>query len=189
MAAGAGVTGKIYGSVTSDYYTKSLASVNIDLEQKLQRLQRIFRIKNEKYEMPVAFATNALYILARNGMIEANDRVVADKLIPLMHQKKDYLHGEGVAQAVYALEQSQNYDTETWALLKEKIEAKDFDYTIVKNSRWSNLQFETLSGTEHLLQGDNDEFTNELFYGDKLNLFELYNSVKAVCEAAPQLQL
>ena len=38
MAAGAGVTGKIYGSVTSDYYTKSLASVNIDLEQKLQRL-------------------------------------------------------------------------------------------------------------------------------------------------------
>lgn len=56
--------------------------------------------------MPVAFATNALYILARNGMVASNDRVVADKLIPLLHEKKDYLHGEGVAQAVYALEQA-----------------------------------------------------------------------------------
>ena len=47
--------------------------------------------------MPVAFASNALYILARNGMVQANDRVVADKLIPLLHEKKDYIHGEGVA--------------------------------------------------------------------------------------------
>ena len=54
--------------------------------------------------MPVAFASNALYILARNGMIETNDRVVQDKLIPLLHEKNEYLHGEGVAQAVYALE-------------------------------------------------------------------------------------
>ena len=47
--------------------------------------------------MPVAFASNALYILARNGMVRANDRVVEEKLIPLLHAKKDYLHGEGVA--------------------------------------------------------------------------------------------
>ena len=87
------------------------------------------------------------------------------------------------------MEQAQNYDAETWALLKEKIEHKDFDYEVVKNSRFSVLQFETLSGTEHLMQAHNDEFTNELFYADKLNLFELYNSVKAVNEAAPQLQL
>ena len=135
--------------------------------------------------MPVAFATNALYILARNGMIETNDRVVTEKLIPLIHEKKDYLHGEGLTQAVYALEQAQNYDAETWALLKEKIEHKDFDYVVVKNSRFSALQFETLSGTEHLMQAHNDEFTNDLFFADKLNLFELYNSVKAVSEAAP----
>lgn len=54
-------------------------------------------IKNDQYDMPVAFATNALYILAKNGMMESNSQVVADKLIPLMHEKKDYLHGEGVA--------------------------------------------------------------------------------------------
>ena len=101
--------------------------------------------------MPVAFATNAMYILARNGMIQSNNRVVAEKLIPLLHQKKDYLHGEGVAQAVYALEQAENYDQETWALLKEKIEAKDFNYIVVKNDRRGLLNFETHSGTEHLV--------------------------------------
>ena len=135
--------------------------------------------------MPVAFATNALYILARNGMIASNDRVVAEKLIPLLHEKKDYLHGEGIAQAVYALEQAQNYDTETWALLKEKIEDKDFDYVVVKNSRMSVVSFETLSGSEHLFQAHNDQFTNDLFFSDKINLFEMYNSIKAVSEAAP----
>ena len=154
--------------------------------------------------MPVAFATNAMYILARNGMIQSNNRVVAEKLIPLLHQKKDYLHGEGVAQAVYALEQAENYDQETWALLKEKIEAKDFNYIVVKNDRRGVLNFETHSGTEHLVQGDNDQFTNDLFYSgklfifnltlficflDKLNFYELYNSVKAVNERAPELQL
>jgi len=74
-------------------------------------------------------------------------------------------------------------------LLKEKIESQDFDYVIVKNSRFSVFEFETHSGTEHLLQGHNDEFTNDLFYQDKLNLFELYNSVVAVDGAAPHLQL
>ena len=68
------------------------------------------------------------------------------------------------------------------------MEDKDFDYIVLKSSR-SSMNFETLSGTEHLLQANNDQFTNDLFYSDRLNLFELYNSVKAVNEAAPQLQL
>ena len=64
------------------------------------------------------------------------------------------------------------------------MEDKEFDYIVLKSSR-SSMNFETLSGTEHLLQGNNDQFTNDLFYSDKLNLYELYNSVKAVSEAAP----
>ena len=149
LAPGPGVTGKVYSKITEDYYKTSLRNIGNDLEHKLKLLQRIFNIKNTKYDMPVAFATNALYILARNGMLESNDRVVADKLIPLIHEKQEYLHGEGVAQAVYALEQSENYDPETWALLKEKIEDKDFDYIVLKKARMS-MNFETLSGTEHI---------------------------------------
>ena len=63
----------------------ALRHCEMDLEQKLKQLQRLFVIKNDAYEMPVAFATNALYVLARNGMAEANIRVVAEKLIPLLH--------------------------------------------------------------------------------------------------------
>ena len=29
---------------------------------------RLFKINNEEHDLPVAFATNALYVLARNGM-------------------------------------------------------------------------------------------------------------------------
>lgn len=39
------------------------------------------------------------------------------------------------------------------------------------------------------MQAHNDEFTHDLFFEDKFILFELYNSVKAVSEAAPHLQL
>lgn len=151
LPAAKSVSGKAYETLTTDYYKKTLKLCQTDLEHKLKQLQRLFRIKNEKFDMPVAFASNALYILARNGMVQANDRVVADKLIPLLHEKKDYIHGEGVAQAVYALEQAEIYDQDTWALLKEKIEAKDFDYIVIKNSRMSAVRFETLSGSEHLL--------------------------------------
>ena len=72
-------------------------------------------------------------------------------------------------------------------MLKEKIEHKDFDYVVVKNSYFDLLNFQTLSGREHIMQAHNDEFTHDLFFEDKLNLFELYNSVKAVSEAAPHL--
>jgi len=95
---GKGVAGYAYSKITGpEYFTGALQQCETDLEQKLKQLQRLFVIKNEAFEMPVAFATNALYVLARNGMIEVNDQVVADKLIPLLHEKKEYLHGEGVA--------------------------------------------------------------------------------------------
>ena len=81
------ISGKAYDKITANYWQDALDDCKVDLEQQLKQLQRLFRIKNDKYEMPVAFASNALYILARNGMVKANDRVVADKLIPLLHQK------------------------------------------------------------------------------------------------------
>ena len=85
-----GAAGKFYQGIKGNYFEDALKEVHVDLEQKLKQLQRIFRIKNEEYSMPVAFATNALYVLARNGMIETNDRVVSEKLIPLIHEKKDF---------------------------------------------------------------------------------------------------
>jgi hypothetical protein len=43
----------------------------------------------------VAFATNALYVLERNG---ATAREAYDKLLlPIIRKKAEYLHAEGVA--------------------------------------------------------------------------------------------
>ena len=38
LGDGAGVTGKVYGSITEDYYKKSLREIGNDLEHKLKLL-------------------------------------------------------------------------------------------------------------------------------------------------------
>lgn len=46
-------------------------------------------------DLPVAFASNALYVLERNG---GGEREYYDRLLlPLLRNKIDYLHAEGVA--------------------------------------------------------------------------------------------
>ena len=82
-------------------------------------------------------------------MIESSGNLVEKILLPLIKEKQDWLHGEGVAQTVYALQQAQVWEEETWNLLKAKIEDRDFNYTVVKQGRWSPTNFTTLSGSEH----------------------------------------
>ena len=69
--------------------------------------------------------------------------------------------------AVYALQQAEIWEEETWNILKAKIEDKDFDYTVVKQGRWSAKNFQTLSGKEHIFQSDLNEFANKLFFNGK----------------------
>ena len=68
---------------------------------------------------------------------------------------------------VHALQQAEIYDIETWNILKAKIEDKDFNYTVVKQGRWSASKFQTLSGKEHIFQSDLNEFANKLFFNGK----------------------
>jgi hypothetical protein len=59
-------------------------------------------------DLPVAFAANALYVFERNGGGNKEDY---DKLLlPILREKVDYLHAEGVAQAVWALSNAGLYD-------------------------------------------------------------------------------
>jgi hypothetical protein len=39
-----------------------------DLEVGMQYLHKLNAIQNEVFDQPVAFATNSLYVLAKNGM-------------------------------------------------------------------------------------------------------------------------
>lgn len=62
--------------------------------------------------MPVAFATNVLYVLARNGLAQTPEshKIINEKLIPLMLKKEHYLHAEGIAMAIYGLSEAKIWD-------------------------------------------------------------------------------
>lgn len=83
-------------------------------------LGRIFNIENDKFDLPVAFATNAMYILVRNGLAgPVTSQLFEDKLLPIIIKKQDWLHAEGICQAVHALSESQYYNEEIWNILKQ----------------------------------------------------------------------
>jgi len=42
-------------------------------------------------------------------------------LIPVVKEKAEFLHGEGLAQIAYAMNEYQIWDEDVWAMLKEKI--------------------------------------------------------------------
>lgn len=164
-------------------------------------LNRLFYIDNDKVNLPVAFATNTLYVLARNGLCTTPEtqELISTHLLPLVHAKKDWMSCEGISQTVFALAEAGCWDQNTWDMLKERIESKDFDYQVVKSSRWDPTAFVTLTGREHLLEAEINPFTRNLFYEgknrltnssvDKLNFFELYNGVVKANEEKPSLGL
>ena len=138
-----------FDNLSQDKTKKMLESVHLDLETYLVHLQRIFMMK-DKQNLPVAFASNALYVLSRNNMLEGSGDLVNEQLLPLIHEKKQYLHAEGVALTVHALTAGQIWDEEIWSLLKEKIAEKNFNYEVVKSQRFDPTRYEKLEGNEHM---------------------------------------
>lgn len=73
----------------------SLSHVKEDITQTLPYLSKILYITNENLDYPVAFASNALYVLERNNASCRDD--YEKTLLPILRKKIDYLHAEGVA--------------------------------------------------------------------------------------------
>lgn len=147
---------------------KSLASVTEDLKANLQNLESVLYVltpsdKNKAADLPVAFASNTLYVLERNG---AGSRDSYNSLlIPILKQKAEYLHAEGLAQAVWALSHAELVDDkELWSTLAKAAEAKDFTPLFVQNARWSTATFYTHGGAEHFFQAELNEFADQLFF-------------------------
>jgi len=76
----------------------------MSLDIALQDFQKVFYVENEEFDQPVAFATNTLYVLTRNNLIASSGNLIQEHLLPLIKKKQDWMHGEGVAQTVYALQ-------------------------------------------------------------------------------------
>ena len=53
----------------------------------MQHLDRVFFVDNQEADMPVAFATNAMYILARNRPSAVSREIIEKRLLPLVKSK------------------------------------------------------------------------------------------------------
>ena len=72
--------------------------------------------------------------------------------MPVVKAKSEYLHGEGLAQVAFAMNEYGIWDQEAWNILKEKIPEHQYELTIVKNDRWDLKQFVSRTGSEHFYE-------------------------------------
>lgn len=127
-------------------------------------------------DLPVAFASNTLYVLERNGTSQRD--AYDNLLLPILRNKVEYLHAEGVAQTIWALANAELVeDVALWGKLKQLVVEKDFTPVIVKNQRWSATLFSTTTGSEHFFESELSDFADSLFFKDQMNLFEAYNGL------------
>ena len=134
-------TDRVLKTATSRYsavHQKGLDAVSKELGEFLPELQKMLIVHN-KQNLPVAFASNALYVLEKFGA--GNTEEYAKVLLPVLKEKAEYLHNEGVAMAIWALAKAEIWDAELWSTLVAKALESDFNYTIVKNHRWSVESF------------------------------------------------
>ena len=82
-------------SLTRDANKKWLIECKKDLAVGLKDLAKIFYVTQGEVDLPVAFATNALYVSERNGGFARDD--YERLLLPLLRKKIEYLHSEGVS--------------------------------------------------------------------------------------------
>jgi hypothetical protein len=157
--------------LTSPITDKSLTSVSEDLSKSVTQLQNMLWVLQPQDpasnvpDLPVAFATNALYSLERNGAGARSREAYERLLLPIIRSKADNLHAEGVAQAVWGLASAGlTEDAGLWGKLKDLVVSKDFAPTFVKNERWSGTLFTTTTGTEHLFQSELSDFADNLFF-------------------------
>ena len=119
-------------------FQSALKSVRTELVSGMEALHRVFVIENKKASYPVAFATNAMYVLAReDGVSSVSRDIIEQTLLPVIKEKAEYLHAEGVSSLAYALDKYQIHDEEAWDLVKLHTPAHSFDTEYVKNDRWS----------------------------------------------------
>ena len=136
-----------HNSMTKALNSQSLEACRKDLQEALESMNRLLYVSVGMRNVPVAFASNTLYVMERNG---SGDRSYYDSvLLPVLREKIDYLHAEGVAQTIWALANAEIYDKELWTKLAKLVEEKDFEAIFVKNERYTASEFKTMNGNEH----------------------------------------
>ena len=118
-------------------------------------------------------------MLGRNQIF--SQKAIDEVLISVLDEKIDYLHAEGVANSIHGLAMLEYYDNkEIWSKLLKAAREKHFDVQHVKSGVWTADKFYELDGSENVFGRQFNAFAQDLFFQDRINLFELYNALKKV---------
>lgn len=90
------------------------------------------------------------------------------------------MHSEGVSHAVYGLVEAGIYEERVWNMLLDKVRSKKFDYLVVCNKPFDPTSFTRLTGSEHAFERFFTGFGKTLMYEDRINLYELNDSINTV---------
>lgn len=159
--------------------TKFLNHIEADLHDGFEQLREMLEImktsKDKNY--PVAFAANILYSLEKNGL--RNEEVYKKILYPLLKQKAEYLHAEGIAGALWAIGQIGTTDSDLVSKLLDQYKNKKFgdDVVYVNNTAMSIDSYITGKGT-HTFELESKADFRKIYFDGHVTLFELYDGLK-----------
>ena len=173
----------------------------------LDRMLTIAREKEERYDFPVAFITNILYVCEKNGL---TSNLIPDHtmFLQIMEKKQDYMHLEGISHAAYALNGIKQREDETkqidesvtkaWLALQNQLTSRkidSFQLEFVKNENYDPTQFDYV-GSKAGLANRYDEYAGQsryteqvqkLFFEDQYALMELQKSFIEAKDKVPEL--
>lgn len=168
----------------NNFYTtgsdkKVLKKIEEDLDNGFVHLRDMLNILKEKqdHDVPVAFASNALYALEKNG--HRDEELYEKVLFPILKKKAQYLHADGLAGVIWALGQYNSGDGELVHELLKHYENKKFgtDVEFVTNTRLSSESFTSAEGTYGYEFDSTKEF-KDMYFKDHMSCLELYEGLK-----------
>eukprot|EP00343_Euplotes_focardii_P002476 CAMPEP_0205806778 /NCGR_PEP_ID=MMETSP0205-20121125/10415_1 /ASSEMBLY_ACC=CAM_ASM_000278 /TAXON_ID=36767 /ORGANISM="Euplotes focardii, Strain TN1" /LENGTH=271 /DNA_ID=CAMNT_0053080163 /DNA_START=113 /DNA_END=926 /DNA_ORIENTATION=- len=158
---------------------KTLKRIEDELDHGFSSLMEILTVihSKEDFNHPVSFAANALYALEKNGL--RNEKMYRKVLYPILKNKAEYLHAEGIAGAIWAISQSQSAKGDLVLELLKNYEEKKFgtDIVYVNNTKFSNETFVSAEGT-HGIEFDSTAELTKMYLQDHIVCLELFEGLK-----------
>lgn len=152
---------------------KDLKEVTDDINDNLKFLARMLIMENENFDFPVAFASNLLYILAKNDRMD----ILADleRYTDIIVKKQNFMHLEGLAHTAHALAKQGIFEGDVWEAIHHQVNSKPtFQIDFVKNENYDPTKFEYVGekggfgsrSVEHVGQDKFKIEVQELIYED-----------------------
>lgn len=161
--------------------TTFLTKVETDLSDGLKHLETLLTILSaaKKTDLPVSFASYALYAMEKNGL--RNEKIYKNLLFPVLKAKAQYLHAEGLSSALWALGKYESKDNELINTLLARYDESGFGSNLmyVKNAKYSTENFLSAQGS-HAYENESTEKFRKLYFDDNLSCLELYEGLKNI---------